>query len=152
MADTTTSSNKKRVWSESDLESPETKRLRENLLDILEDSEPSESSTQDLDSVMKFFEQEISLLKPSSTTSLDTQPELGYLLEASDDELGLPPRDEETKGDDGVLPSVEFGLDQIWRFEDEIPSYEFEIVDDDGVLFDYSDVFYNWTPESLPAL
>ncbi|PIA39713.1 hypothetical protein AQUCO_02600277v1 [Aquilegia coerulea] len=173
---------KKRVRDdseESDADSPVTKRFHNDLLDILDDSEPVEA-TQDLASVMKSFEEEISMSKPISSNSGDSQPDLGYLLEASDDELGLPPafscgseeeyNEEDNNNNDGLLhvSSDVVGLnDQIWRFEDEIPNYEFGIGDNfnsefltlDG-LFDYSDVYYgqndfsefSYRPESLPAL
>ncbi|KAL6987156.1 hypothetical protein U1Q18_012911 [Sarracenia purpurea var. burkii] len=47
---------------------------------------------------MKRFEEEISTLPPPTMTVVDlisdsgeSHPELGYLLEAFDDELGIPP-------------------------------------------------------------
>ena len=45
------------------------------------------------------------------------QPELGFLLEASDDELGLPPAGASSSSEEAGAA----GLDgQIWGFEDEI--------------------------------
>ena len=87
--------NKKRVRDDSpdsESDSAEVKRLRENLLDFLDDSD-SVPTIQDLDSVMKSFEEEISPVPVVDLTSEsgESQPDLGYLLEASDDELGLPP-------------------------------------------------------------
>jgi hypothetical protein len=74
------------------------KRLREDLLGFLDDTE-ADLKFQDLDSVMKSFDEEISLACTYSSVSVvdltsdsgESQPELGYLLEASDDKLGLPP-------------------------------------------------------------
>ncbi|XP_020412156.1 uncharacterized protein LOC18785288 [Prunus persica] len=84
---------------DSEHDSAEVKRLREDLLGFLDESE-LEAATQDLDSVMKSFEEEIA----STTSSVgsgtggrsdvrfgESNPDLGYLLGASDDELGLPP-------------------------------------------------------------
>lgn len=75
--------------------SPEAKRIQEDLLNILDD--PDEPTIQGLDSVMKSFEEEILVAAPVPETDEMTPysgrslPDLGYLLEASDDELGLPP-------------------------------------------------------------
>ncbi|XP_042488136.1 uncharacterized protein LOC122068327 [Macadamia integrifolia] len=158
---TETNSNKRVRYDsdESDFDSPEAKRIRDNLLDILDDSDlvgDRNQTNQDLDSVMKSFEEEISnstflpaQLQPASATLTPTslsdsggsQPDLGYLLEASDDELGLPPNfssssGEEEKNEDGdcegegndndlfrVTPEA-VGMDQIWGFDDEIQGYE----------------------------
>nr|VDD26075.1 unnamed protein product [Brassica oleracea] len=92
LAETLTRSDsvaKKRVRHELDelvLDSPDVKRLRDDLFD----DSGHDSEIQDLDSLMKSFEDELS----STTTeqgSGETLPDLGYLFEASDDELGLPP-------------------------------------------------------------
>ncbi|KAL2546476.1 hypothetical protein Fot_15709 [Forsythia ovata] len=77
---------------------PEVKRLREDLLESLSDESDFCTTNQDLDSFMKSFEEEI-MGSPSPTVDVvdlksaseESQPDLGYLLEASDDELGLPP-------------------------------------------------------------
>ncbi|KAL5726173.1 hypothetical protein ACHQM5_009240 [Ranunculus cassubicifolius] len=162
--------NKRSREDEPVSDSPEAKRIRDdlNLLEILDDTEPAEA-TQDLASVMKSFEEEIcmsSLLPRTTSDSGDSQPDLGYLLEASDDELGLPPvfsgSSEEVveENDVIVVPSCAVGYEQIWRVEDEIPNgYDFGLGDDEfsgnsnGVgngngefltldgLFDYSDVY-----------
>nr|XP_016433344.1 PREDICTED: uncharacterized protein LOC107759846 [Nicotiana tabacum] len=70
------------------LYSPDVKQIREEILDILAEPETVTDrlpEVQDLDSVIRSFEEEIvhPLTQP--------QPDLCYLLEASDDELGLPP-------------------------------------------------------------
>ncbi|KAK6134069.1 hypothetical protein DH2020_032166 [Rehmannia glutinosa] len=169
--------------TESDIDSPEVKRLRENLLDSLDDDPEFCTSNQDLDSFMRSFEEEITA-SPSAagggeaevvdltSDSGDSQPDLGYLLGASDDELGIPPpmsspggletelRTEPVRVESG---SSEFG-GEFW----EIPSYDSfgygfgetdnyngEYVALDG-LFDYSDLGlgsseYEWRPETLPA-
>lgn len=73
---------------ESGLDSFQPREIQDDLLKILDeaadDSIDRESAIPDLDSVIRSFEEEI--LVP-----VVQQPELGYLLEASDDELGLPP-------------------------------------------------------------
>ncbi|XWS64317.1 hypothetical protein CRYUN_Cryun06bG0175900 [Craigia yunnanensis] len=182
--------SKKRVRDdlvESDLDSLEVKKLRVDLFDILDDSD-SLPVNQDLASVMKSLEEEISAAAPSLTISVpvvdltsdsgESQPDLGYLLEASDDELGLPPRTATTTGsEEGRSEATELvrvnsdssGIGELWGFEDQIPSYDsFEFGvgnnyngDDmayDG-LFEYSDVYYDtsefsgllWRPETLSA-
>ncbi|XP_062159784.1 uncharacterized protein LOC133867117 [Alnus glutinosa] len=182
--------DKKRVRLDSDefseSDSPEVKRLREDLLGFLDDMEPDQT-IQDLDSVMKSFEEEISHACTSSpapvvdltSDSGESQPELGYLLEASDDELGLPPSGnslseevvKNSETDLGRVSSYSSGIGEIWGFEDQIPSYysfEFgagngydntsEYVAFDG-LFEHSDVYFDssdasdpfWRHETLPA-
>ncbi|KAL2503310.1 hypothetical protein Fot_37158 [Forsythia ovata] len=78
---------------------PEVKRLGEDLLDSLGDESEFYTANKDLDSFMKSFEEEI-MGSPSPTVDVvdlksaseeESQPDLGYLLEACDDELGLPP-------------------------------------------------------------
>ncbi|KAL6007458.1 hypothetical protein ACLOJK_032956 [Asimina triloba] len=161
--------------TESQPDSPEAKRLHADLLEILDNPESAGDKNDDLASVMKSFEEEIasSLPQPPASDSVERPPDLGYLLEASDDELGLPPtaseRDDLVRG-----PFEAEGLGQMWGFEDEIPSYdalEFGIrhvkenEEEEAAfvfegLFDYSDVgcwpseFSNvsWQPETLPAL
>ncbi|KAJ4960415.1 hypothetical protein NE237_020325 [Protea cynaroides] len=140
---------------ESEFDSPEAKRIRDNLFDILDDSDvvvDRNQSNQELASVMKSFEEEILNLSPPPTqlqqpatvnlASGGSQPDLGFLLEASDDELGLPPTffssssGEEEKNEDGDfdgegegkdllhVSSETLGFDQIWGFEDDIQGYE----------------------------
>ncbi|KAL0463595.1 UNVERIFIED_CONTAM: hypothetical protein Slati_0247100 [Sesamum latifolium] len=177
--------SKKRVRDEaeeceSDIDSPEVKRLRENLLDSLDDDAEFCTSTQDLDSFMKSFQEEIAA-SPSAgggeavdvaADRGESRPELGYLLEASDDELGLPPPTSSPGGVKNELrteldrfesDSSEFGR-EFWEF----PGYESfgfgfgaadnansEYVALDG-LFDYADLGVGsgdlaWRPETLPA-
>ncbi|KAJ9163241.1 hypothetical protein P3X46_022931 [Hevea brasiliensis] len=175
-------SNKKRVREdevEAEFDLPEAKKIRDDLLDILDESDP-DPTTQDLDSVMKSFEEEISassspVVVDLTSDSGESQPELGYLLEASDDELGLPPSatssGEEARNEVKELVRVDSGgNDGLWVFEDQIPSYdsfELGIIEnynteyaafDDG-LFDYSNVCfdssdysdYSWRLGSMPA-
>ncbi|CAM0879109.1 unnamed protein product [Alopecurus aequalis] len=107
------------------LEAEAAKRLRpEDLLDMLDDVETDAAAAGDLASVMRSLEEEI-----SAGELLAPQPELGFLLEASDDELGLPPAaGSSSSSDDGAGASWDadehaagdvFGA-QIWGFEDEI--------------------------------
>ncbi|KAK7343392.1 hypothetical protein VNO77_12093 [Canavalia gladiata] len=175
---------KKRVRADSDesvLESPEAKRLRDDLLEFFDDADQA-LSTQDLDSVMKSLQEEISV--SSSPASLhvtsdsgESQAQIGYLLEASDDELGLPPAGnssvpEEKNGEAELVrvSSDSSGIGELWEFEDQIPSYDSfglgtgfgydcntDYIAFDG-LFDHSDVYYDstdfsdsWRHETLPA-
>lgn len=177
-------------------EAPDAKKIRAAdliLLDILEDA--ADPADGDLASVMRSFEEEIaSFSSPPagqqrvedggvSMSVEDRQgSDLGYLLEASDDELGLPPTvpssSEEGEGAEGdnlgeVGNQGTDGLGQIWGLEDEIPScydaLEFgvfgqdggpgDVVVFDGGLFDYTDAAalaelaeFSWHPESLPAV
>lgn len=180
-------SGKKRVRDDSDesvLESPEAKRLRDDLLEFFDDADEA-PYTQDLDSVMRSLQEEISASSSPAplcvtSDSGESQPQIGYLLEASDDELGLPPPGNssappEKKGEEAVTELVRVssdssGIGELWEFDDQIPSYDSfglgsgfgfesntEYVAFDG-LFDHSDVYYDsadfsepWRHESLPA-
>ena len=115
-------------------EADQAKRMRpEDLLDMLDDVvvDTDPAAAGDLASVMRSLEEEISsgeLLAGAGAP----QPELGFLLEASDDELGLPPAaGSSSSSDDGGAsaacwdadePAADaaFGGAQIWGFEDEI--------------------------------
>lgn len=184
MAEASVSGNNKRFREEESLESelwPEAKRLHNTdfLLDILDDDEDdANSGDRDLASVMKSLEEEISLPPPTppepveSASDLSDPPrlaELGYLLEASDDELGLPP----VVSSSSSLLSPELaqgaGFGQIWSFDDDMsgcydalgfgirPAEEDGVVLDDG-LFDYADVVFcgpsdfSRQAESVPAI
>lgn len=166
-------SSKKRCRSDSDesgIDSVEAKRI---LLDILDDSD-AYTASQDLDSFMKSFQDEISPAPEVVTDSGESQPELGFLFEASDDELGLPPS-EKTRD---LAESVE--LSELWGLDEQITSYDSfeyeygygdvdvvsnnyynnnnnggEYVALDG-LFDHTDLGFGssdllWRPETLPA-
>lgn len=131
----TSVNNKKRLRdesSESEVESSEAKRIRDDLLDFLNDSDPT-PSTQDLDSVMKSLQDEISASSSLRVTSDSGESQIGYLLEASDDELGLPPPGyeyltvKEDKKDETELSRVlsdSSGIGELWEFENQIPSYD----------------------------
>ncbi|MCD7451804.1 hypothetical protein HAX54_013453 [Datura stramonium] len=174
------------------LDSPEAKQIREDILDILDEPDAlteSPPEMQDLDSVMKSFEEEIlhhsplhdplTVLDLTPSESGESKPDLGYLLEASDDELGLPPTispaDEQVNADSIVVPEAADFVNMV-GFEDEMPNYDTfdlgmdaEVREGDnydgnsngdfvtvGGLFDYpepsdfSDI--SWRQESLPAL
>ncbi|KAD2804287.1 hypothetical protein E3N88_37664 [Mikania micrantha] len=161
-------SSKKRPRSDSDesgFDSVEAKRI---LLDILDDSDVPTVS-HDLDSFMKSFQDEISPAQEAvglTSNSADRQ-ELGFLFEASDDELGLPPTDTNTS----FAESVELG--ELWGIDDQFLSYgsfEYEVFHDDvsinsfnngeyvvlDGLFDHTDLGFgpsdlSWRPETLPA-
>lgn len=165
--------------ADSDRDSAEVKRLRDDLLGFLDDSEPADESTQDLDSFMKSFQAEITPCPAKvidlTSDSGESQPDLGYLFEASDDDLGIPPSD----GISDVVESVRAESDSsriggFWGIEEEqglgFGSYggfgageEFpngdEFVGFDG-LFGYSDVYFDssdysdlsWRSETMPTL
>ncbi|WVZ72108.1 hypothetical protein U9M48_020620 [Paspalum notatum var. saurae] len=109
------------------LHEADAKRLRpEDLLDMLDD-ETDAAAAGDLASVMRSLEEEIASFDEAPAAAAPApaqQPELGFLLEASDDELGLPPAGGSSSSEDAGLagePEVS-ALDggQIWVFEDEI--------------------------------
>ncbi|XP_020581063.1 uncharacterized protein LOC110025118 [Phalaenopsis equestris] len=170
----------KRSREESPEESPESKRLHADadvLIGILEeddvDAGERDPASLDLATVMKSLEEEIAM--PTENDE-DRQAEIGYLFEASDDDLGLPPPETAQAvpaaawTEEDVEPAE--GFDQIWGFqEEEIPLWYDELtefgfpseekfgapedggdgfaVSFDGGLFDSSDLC--WRPESLPA-
>ncbi|KAI3811919.1 hypothetical protein L1987_16615 [Smallanthus sonchifolius] len=171
----------KRVRSDSDdseFESPEAKRIQLDLLENLEDTDVH-TVGEDLDSFIKSFEDEIS---PPDTLDLtsdsgESRPDLEFLLEASDDELGLPPTEIAPTESERITvstESVELGVFS-W-LDDQIPNYgsfeyEFDYADGDvnvngnnyngeyvalDGLFDYTDLGSGSSdlsrqPESLPA-
>ncbi|KAL8470624.1 hypothetical protein ACS0TY_033250 [Phlomoides rotata] len=154
---------KKRARDESEIsDSPEVKRLREDLLDNLDDDPEFCTSNQDLDSFMKSFEEEITASAAVEVVVLDSEsgdsrPDLGYLLGASDDELGIPPplaspvlnelvRVESDPSDFG---GEFWGLDSFGE-DAFVYNGEFEELDDG--LFDYLDLGFGFgRPETLPA-
>ncbi|PRQ40381.1 hypothetical protein RchiOBHm_Chr4g0435381 [Rosa chinensis] len=196
MEDTNMKKRGRDYESDSEHDSVEVKRLRDDLLDFLDDSDPV-PATQDLDSFMKSFEEEISNScstspRPAPDTAAATvpvvdltsdsgesNPDLAHLLEASDDELGLPPSGgfsgEEANDRESELVRVSSdssGIGELWRFDDQGPSYDsFEFnggagshFDDSGYgafdgLFEHSDVYFessdysdfSWRFETLPA-
>lgn len=128
-------------------------QIREELLGILSDSDEltdGDSAIQDLDLVMKSLQEELNPAKeadqdelnppPETEVSPTSQPDLGYLLEASDDELGLPPMtvspaemaeaaENTISGAEDVevpvIPSENVNFGKMFEFEDEFPSYEY---------------------------
>ncbi|KAI3423509.1 uncharacterized protein J3R85_011016 [Psidium guajava] len=159
------------------------KRLRDDLLGFLDDSDP-DPGAPDLDSLMRSFQDEIEAAPASSLPSPaavevvdltaesgDSKSELGYLQEASDDELGLPPSttplSAEVASCEAELLRVASeapGISEFWEFEDRIPGYgdSFQFGGGDGYgggdedggyvsfdgLFDYSDAGFD--PSHLP--
>ncbi|XP_072999572.1 uncharacterized protein [Typha latifolia] len=172
------SENPKRPREDSGEESPETKRLRADdilgIFDVGDDAGGDITAGEDLAYVMRSLEEEITIPSPgtdfSSVSPCSGDPresDLGYLLEASDDELGLPPAttavsSPEREGDvtasgegEAEEEEEEGGFGQIWGFDDAIAGcyegLEFgirpeaavaadEVVELDGGLFDYSDM------------
>lgn len=141
--------SKKRVRDDSDelfdsgFYSPEVKRLREDLLENFDDGE-FYTASHELDSFMKSFEEEISSGSAANTAPApavvdltsetgESQPELGYLLEASDDELGLPPSTSEGRNGNEVEEKTELVRGEsdsaelsggLWGYGEELPSYD----------------------------
>lgn len=176
-------SSRKRVRDEGlgelEFQSAEVKRLRDDLLTFLDDCDP-EPGAPDLDSLMRSFQDEIAAASASSLPSPaavevvdltaesgDSKSELGYLLGASDDELGLPPSTTPSSGEVASgyeaelvrVASEASGIGDFWEFGDGIPSYcdSFQFGageaygggdDEDGYvafdgLFDYSDAGFD---------
>lgn len=83
------------------IQSPDVKHIQEDLLDILDDSDPVnglDPEIQGLDLVIKSFEEEILVPTQDPVPELDScesRPELAFGLEASGYELDLPPDFEE---------------------------------------------------------
>ncbi|KAE8726592.1 Detected protein of unknown function [Hibiscus syriacus] len=83
---------------DGDIQSPEAKRIPEELLSILEDSDPviePDPEIQGLDLVIKSFEEEIMVPTPyaipvTQSDSGESRSDLGFLLQASGDEHDLP--------------------------------------------------------------
>ncbi|KAI3714399.1 hypothetical protein L1987_73000 [Smallanthus sonchifolius] len=172
----------KRVRPDSDdseFDSPEAKRIQLDLLDTLEDTDVR-TVGEDLDSFIKSFEDETS--PPLETLDLtsdsgDSRPDLEFLLEASDDELGLPPTETASTESERITvstESVELGVFSL--LDDQIQNYgsfeyEFDYADGDvnvngnnqngeyvalDGLFDYTDLGTGSSDlsrrsESLPA-
>lgn len=131
------------------------------ILDILSDDDDVDAG--DVADVVRSLEEEISA--PAPATEGVNGPSLSdfqYLLEASDDELGIPPAAETATSsaadDRGVVVEVSDdepevpGFDRIWGFEDdvalinpyewlssEIPAEFDDGVGFDGALFNYFD-------------
>ena len=161
----------KRQREESAEEVDAVKKLREGAYDFLDLLEDADSPDSDLATVMKSFEEEIAASSPSASDqqkNLDSQwlssgSDLGYLLEASDDELGLPPA--------GLrqLEGPEEEVNQVWSLNDEIKNaydaLEFETLENnfwpaeeeeeevifDGGLFD-SPNLRAYLPETTSAV
>lgn len=148
----------------------ELKRFKEDFLDELDDSDICTTS-QDLDSFMKSFEKEISGSSPANeSNSGESRPDLGYLLGASDDELGIPPSvSNENLAETELfrVTSESGGLSELWRLDEVVSGYDsfsFEFNDDVlgfdnnsnefvavDSLFDYTDSGFG-SSEILPAV
>ncbi|KAG0500121.1 hypothetical protein HPP92_000193 [Vanilla planifolia] len=158
-------------------ELPEEKRSRlEQLLEVLDDFADA-GGEEDIASVMRSLEEEIGLPVEAEETALLEEmllpTDLGYLLEASDDDLGLPPT---VPSSEGGRDEEEPGFGRIWGWADEMPgcddgmgfaAYGIEevgsmVVDVDDGLFEYSGMVYasadaelvevSWRQETLPAV
>ncbi|KAG5030198.1 hypothetical protein AAZX31_05G218300 [Glycine max] len=155
-------------------------RVDPDLLNMLNDAEnvtERDPTMQGLDSVIKSFEEEILSPLPNPNLASEAEvfnPNLGYLLEASDDELGLPPA--VAPGEDATNPqtldSGRVGSDGVdltgfLGFEDDIVNCGgfgltgYDDVEGDGGgyvtidgLFDYAEPGADilWRSESLQAM
>ncbi|XP_060205579.1 uncharacterized protein LOC132633289 [Lycium barbarum] len=160
-------------------------QIREDILDILDEPDTLTECTpeiQNLDNIMKSFEEEIlngdpqTVLDLTSSDSVNSRPDIGYLLEASDDELGLPPSVsppyDQVNGESALITeasefaempnydSFDFGMDPEAREGDNDGvsgngDGDGDFVTVDG-LFDYTEPAdfseFSWRQESLPAL
>ncbi|KAG5572279.1 hypothetical protein H5410_062045 [Solanum commersonii] len=115
-------------------DSPGVKQIREEILDILDEQEILTDhlpEVEDLDSVMKSFEEEIvhPSIQQTNVDSVDPQLDLSYLLEASDNELGLPPTILSSDAHVNAKNNVA-GLENVIEFEKELlPSHEIGLLD-----------------------
>ncbi|XP_010551625.1 PREDICTED: uncharacterized protein LOC104822177 [Tarenaya hassleriana] len=129
--------------SESDLHSPDGKRVKTESIGT-----PHDPASHDLDSVLKSLEDEVSSCPASNSD--ESRPELGYLFEASDDELGLPPPppgatcaaqknvDDEYLTELVRVSSDSSGIGEFWEFDDVIPCYDsFDLRVGEGFSVDY---------------
>ncbi|KAK8958153.1 hypothetical protein KSP40_PGU017614 [Platanthera guangdongensis] len=158
--------------------SPEAKRLHVDLLrDILseDDSDPGESYAPDVElaTVIRILEEEIAVSPNTIPSEIEANKsvEIGYLQEASDDELGIPPPAETSSAVEGGENEAVDGFGRIWGYEDDgIPAWNEGLVEFGflaewgsgdsaegvaaGVLFD-GDVFdckdLAWRPTSMSA-
>ncbi|BAU02802.1 hypothetical protein LR48_Vigan10g020500 [Vigna angularis] len=152
-------------------------QLQHDIFNMLDDADnvPDRDTVQGLDSVIKSFEDEIKAptLDPNDPTQVpdsgELQTKLGYLLEASDDELGLPPTEAAVEEEPGRVDPALLELAGFNGFEDYVPGFDafgfgsgFAAESDGGVgsfvtvdgLFDYADSAADvlWRSESLQAM
>ncbi|XVF50600.1 hypothetical protein PTKIN_Ptkin04bG0114600 [Pterospermum kingtungense] len=172
---------------DGNVQPPKTKCIQEDFLSIMDDSDQvigPDLAIQGLDSVIKSFEEEILVLAqtPVLGTVMDSgesRPELGFLLEASDDELGLPSSFSSIDGEqkfgsvnvdestgsraDGFVEMMgnEFSLPNYESFELGIGdasdtnhnNYSIDFVALEGLFEPTSDISeLTWQPESLSTL
>ncbi|XP_058757773.1 uncharacterized protein LOC131631027 [Vicia villosa] len=171
------------VRVESETDSYEVNDMTDEILNILDETdnvperETTVTAVQGLDSVIKSFEDEIFAPGHNNQApeSSEFNPNLGYLLEASDDELGLPPTLVQTE--ENVLPEINdsgrvgpdgVDLSGFYWFEEEfrnnegfgLMGYDTTVGDEndggyvtiDG-LFDYGEPSdFLWRSESLQAM
>ncbi|XVE58759.1 hypothetical protein DITRI_Ditri04bG0195000 [Diplodiscus trichospermus] len=125
---------------DGEVQLPEAKCFQEDLLNILDDTDPvsgPDPAIQGLDSVIRSFEEEILVpaqapIPGMTLDSGESRPELGFLLEASDDELGLPPSFSSVEGEkefgtvdvEEGIESGSVGFGEMMGYEFPNPSYE----------------------------
>ncbi|KAL8157461.1 uncharacterized protein LOC141713807 [Apium graveolens] len=165
----------KRARQDSDesVSSQDVKRLKEDLFDMQDESYTS----HDLESFIQSFQNEILGLSPvpEKANSGESQPELGFLLEASDDELGLPPSTSSEEKVETELVRVTSDSSELSESWGDVSGYDsFDLVYGEGLcdygcndsgefvtvdgLFDYSDMVFGscdillQPDKALPAL
>ncbi|KAM7274996.1 hypothetical protein ACFE04_016862 [Oxalis oulophora] len=144
--------NKKRTRDDSAeldrFDSVDVKRLRDDLLSNFDDdSAESDPVLYELDSVMKSFQQEITpssspapVIVDLTSDSGESHLDLGYLLGASDDELGLPPVGK-TEAELVRVDSDDNG--GFWGFEENhVPPEFFAGVENYGEFVVYDDCLF----------
>ncbi|KAK7364071.1 hypothetical protein VNO80_12432 [Phaseolus coccineus] len=156
---------------------PSDVHLQDHIFKILDDADnvSDRATVQGLDSVIKSFEDEIKAPTFDPTHLPDSgelQTKLGYLLEASDDELGLPPTEPAVEEPGRVDPEIDPEMAELAAFngfEDYVPGFDafgfgsgFAAECDGGAggfvtvdgLFDYVDSPADvlWRSESLQAM
>ncbi|XAR51283.1 hypothetical protein NMG60_11005877 [Bertholletia excelsa] len=116
----------KRVMTDSDFSSSKVDLIHNEILHILDDESDTETdgetATPDLESVIRSFEEEIRGSPTQHVNSSEPSgsgPELGYLLEASDDELGLPPS---VSPSVGLTENQKLGWGNMQGFEEVFPN------------------------------
>lgn len=132
-----------REEEEEEVNSPVAKRFHaaDVLLGILDDDSGADAGGRgdDLATVMRSLEREIALAAsaspplPSPATS--AAADLGYLLEASDDELGIPPAasEEEPLGEEAEAAAA---VAAMWFGDDEMGGFGYGY-DDGGLGFGF---------------
>ncbi|KAG7594542.1 hypothetical protein ISN45_Aa01g032940 [Arabidopsis thaliana x Arabidopsis arenosa] len=119
-----------------------------DLLNMFDVPDSSDGEVPGLESVVKSLEEEIistQATEDKTSSSEDAMVKLVYLLEASDDELGLPPRfmASPSNGEEVVLEPIEYDVGEVydsfdfgisgcggWMDDVELDGFCFDVVED----------------------